>query len=119
MPRITEEIEFGGAKTRAARLGLESLLDEVRSVLTGFQLLVKEERDTNGGAVMRKLLDERFEQTGGWQTDRGPKIADAKRLAPEAHVQDLPLIFIAFEHDGPGPALPKQRKRTSTEEESG
>ena len=34
--------------------------------MTGFQLLVEERRDANGGAFVRKLLDDRFDQTGGW-----------------------------------------------------
>jgi hypothetical protein len=44
-------------------------------------------------------------------TDRGPSIADAKRHAHAARLEDSPLILIAIEHDGPGPALAKQFKR--------
>lgn len=55
-----------GAHERIDRLGLGPLLAEVRAVLTGFQLLVEERRDANGGAFVRKLLDDRFDQTGGW-----------------------------------------------------
>lgn len=147
--------------------------------MTGFSLLVKEARDANGGAAVRKLVDVQFEQSGGWAkkqtgdvdwikcktingtrvcvgvevqfsarsdlividlihlrkalvrglidvgilvvpsdklgiflTDRGPKMADAKRHVVEAKVEDLPLILMAVEHDGPGPALAKQFKRT-------
>ena len=175
MPTIVEELPYDGAHERIERLGLRPLLDEVRSVLTGFELLVEERRDANGGAFVRKRLDARFDQTGGWSkkvsgdvdwtkcqvvngtrvcigvelqisgrsdliivdlvhlrkavitgqidvgvlvvpsdrlgvfmTDRGPKMADAKRLAREARVEDWPLLIIAFEHDGSGPALPKQ-----------
>jgi hypothetical protein len=39
-------------------------------------------------------------------------MADAKRHVVEAKVEDLPLILMAVEHDGPGPALAKQFKRT-------
>lgn len=179
MPRITEEHSYDGALERIERLGLRPLIDEVRTIVSGFELLVEERRDANGGAFVRKALDERFERVGGWLkkmtgdvdwtkcqiingsrvcigveiqtsgrsdlivvdlvhlrraivdgvidvgvlivpseqlcvflTDRGPSIADAKRLATEARVEDLPLLFIAFAHDGPGPALPKQRKRS-------
>jgi hypothetical protein len=153
-------------------------VDEVRSIITGFPLHVKEERDANGGAAVRKLLDSRFERAGGWTktqtggidwvkcrtvngvrvcvgvevqlsarsdlvvmdvihlrgafvdghidlgvlvvpsdelsvflTDRGPSISDAKRHVQAARAEDLPLLLIALQHDGPGPALAKQKKR--------
>jgi len=38
-------------------------------------------------------------------------MADAKRHVVEAKVEDLPLILVSLEHDGPGPALAKQMKR--------
>jgi len=66
MPRIVEEHSYNGAEERVQRLGLSFLLAEVRSIITGFTLLVKEEKDANGGAAVRKLLDERFEQARGW-----------------------------------------------------
>ncbi len=51
------------------------------------------------------------DRLGVFLTDRGPKIADAKRHVREARADDLPLLLIALEHDGRGPALPKQAKR--------
>jgi hypothetical protein len=178
LPTIVEEVPYDGALERIDRLGLGPLVSEVRTILTDYVLRVKERRDANGGAFVRKLLDERFEQAGGWQkkvvgdidwmkchkvngtrvcigvelqisgrsdliavdlihlrkrvidgqidlgilvvpsdrlgtflTDRGPKLADAKRHAEEARVQDWPLLIIGFEHDGPGDALLKQSKK--------
>lgn len=177
MPRIVEEQAYNGVLERIERLGLGPLLDELRSILQGFGLRVKEERDANGGAAVRRLIDERFARATGWtkkQTgdvdwtkclvingtrvcvgveiqfsarsdlvvvdlihlrkaltdgkidvavlvvpsdrlgvflaDRGPKIADAKRHVREARADDLPLLLVALEHDGPGPALAKQAK---------
>jgi hypothetical protein len=49
---------------------------------------------------------------GKYLTDRGPKMADAKRHVEVARLDDSPLILFAVEHDGPGPALPKQAKRS-------
>jgi hypothetical protein len=66
MPRIVEEIYYNGAKERIERLGLAPLVDEVRSAITGFPLLVKEQIDSNGGAAVRKLIDEQFDKLGGW-----------------------------------------------------
>jgi hypothetical protein len=66
MPKITSEAVYNGALERINRLGLDPLMDQVRSILTGFDLLVKEERDTNGGAAVRKMIDAQFEEAGGW-----------------------------------------------------
>jgi hypothetical protein len=176
--RIVEEQPYNGVRERIERLGLGPLLDELRDILQGFDLRVKETRDANGGAAVRRLIDERFDRATGWAkkqtgdvdwtkcitvngtrvcvgvevqfsarsdlvvidlihlrkagvdgkidvavlvvpsdrlglflTDRGPKMADAKRHVREARADDLPLLVIALEHDGPGPALAKQAKR--------
>ena len=66
MPRISEEVFYDGAKEKIERLGLGPLLEEVRSIVTGFSLHVKEEKDANGGAAVRKLLDVQFEKARGW-----------------------------------------------------
>jgi hypothetical protein len=52
------------------------------------------------------------DRLGYFLTDRGPKMADAKRHVHEARADDLPLVLIALEHDGPGPPLAKQAKRS-------
>lgn len=66
MPRIVEEVYYDGARERIERLGLGPLLEEVKSAISGFPLLVREEKDSNGGAAVRKLLDARFSAVGGW-----------------------------------------------------
>lgn len=178
MPRIVEEQPYDGVRERIDRLGLEPLVRELRDILQGFELRVKEERDANGGAAVRRLIDERFGRVSEWikkqtgdvdwtkclivngtrvcvgveiqfsarsdlvvvdlihlrkaltdgkidvavlvvpsdrlgvfLTDRGPKMADAKRHVREARADDLPLLLVAVEHDGPGAALAKQAKR--------
>ena len=180
MPKIVEEIDYDGARERVKRLGLTPLVDEVKAIVSDFELLVEERADANGGAAVRKLLDARFEEAGGWTkkvsgdidwtkckvvngtkvcvgvevqvsarsdllvvdmihltaafrdgrldagivivpsdklsrflTDRGPCISDAKKHAKAARLEDSPLILLAIEHDGPGPPLPKQAKRSS------
>jgi hypothetical protein len=179
VPKITDEVPFGGAVEKIARLGLTPLHEELRAILTGFQLLVLEERDANGGAAVRKMIDAEFEArvSTGWKkaqtgavdwtkcrvingtslcvgieiqvsarsdlliidlvhlrrdltgglidvgflvvpndrlgpflTDRGPRLADARRMVREARVEDLPIILVGIEHDGPGPFLAKQAK---------
>ena len=178
LPTISEEKYYNGSQERINRLGLGPLLDELRALLTGFSLFIEEKKDANGGAAVRKLIDQQFAKTGGWTktqtgdidwkkckivngtrvclgvevqfsarsdmlvvdlihlrksivegltdvgilvvpsdrlgsflTDRAPKMVDAKRHVREARVEDLPLVLIALEHDGPGPALAKQAKR--------
>lgn len=66
MPRL-EEIAYDGFYEKTKRLGLEGLLDEARDVLSGFQLLVREVKDSNGGAALRELIDERFAAADGWK----------------------------------------------------
>ena len=178
MPKIVEEATYNGVLQKVKRLGLSALVNELRAVLTGFQMLVQETQDSNGGAAVRRLIDERFEQSGGWTkkqtgdvdwtkchivngtrvcvgveiqvsarsdlivmdivhlrraieagmidvgilvvpsdrlsnflTDRAPCMSDAKRHVGHAKAEDLPLILIAIEHDGAGPALAKQKKK--------
>jgi len=65
MPKL-EEIAYGGFYERTKRLGLDGLLNEVRQALSGFDLRVLEQRDSNGGAALRVLIDEQFRKATGW-----------------------------------------------------
>jgi hypothetical protein len=66
MPRIVNRQSYGGADARIQRLGLTPLWAELEAVLTGFQLVILERKDSNGGAAVRKLIDEEFTKAGGW-----------------------------------------------------
>src|SRR5580765_5951491 len=66
MPKIVEEVGYNGVMERIQRLGLVGLVGEVRRIITEFQLAVLEKRDANGGAAVRKLLDEGFSKATGW-----------------------------------------------------
>jgi hypothetical protein len=179
MPQIVEEVYYDGAKERIGRLGLTPLVDEVKSALTGFQLLITEQVDANGGAAVRKLIDMQFDRLGGWTkkvsggidwtkckivngtrvcigvevqvsarsdllvmdmihlhsafrdgridvgivivpsdklsrflTDRAPCMSDAKKHANAARLEDSSLVLFGIEHDGAGPPLAKQAKKT-------
>ena len=180
MPKIVSEQAFDGAEALIQRLGLDELLDEVRRIITGFELLVDERKDGNGSKVLRALIDRQFSAAGGWNqkksggvdwikqqaingrprhicigveiqvsgrsdmlsvdlihlrkellqgkidlavlvvpsdklgyflTDRVAKLSEAHRHIEMARAEDMPFVLIAIEHDGQGPALPKQRKR--------
>jgi hypothetical protein len=46
-------------------------------------------------------------------TDRVEGISKVQQYVKAIKATDLPILVVAIEHDGPGPALPKQRKRSS------
>jgi len=66
MPKIVEEVYYNGARERIERLGLSKLVEEIKSIISGFELRVREQVDANGGAAVRKLIDARFERETGW-----------------------------------------------------
>jgi len=74
VPRIVEEAPYNGASERAKRLGLSGLLTEVRAILTDFELRVKEQQDANGGAAVRRLIDERFQARNSLQRIDAPRL---------------------------------------------
>ncbi len=81
MPKITCEKTYDGASERINRLGLSALLDRIRTLLTDFTLLVREEKDANGGAAVRKMIDAQFEQDGGWAKKQSGGVDWTKCLA--------------------------------------
>src|SRR5713226_2728789 len=66
MPKITTQQDYNGVAALIERLGLRPLIDEIEQILTGFPLRVKEQKDANGGAAVRKLIDPRFQQASDW-----------------------------------------------------
>jgi hypothetical protein len=72
MPSIVSEQAFDGAENLIGRLGLDELLAEVRSIVTGFELLIEEKRDGNSAGAVRAMIDGRFEAAeGGVQKKTG------------------------------------------------
>lgn len=67
MPRIVQRQDYNGAKERIARLGLSVLWAELEGILTGFKLLIKEQKDGNGGAAVRRMIDAEFDSRRGWR----------------------------------------------------
>jgi len=94
MPKIVEEKAYNGVEAKIARLGLGALQEEIRSIITGFALLVEEQVDANGGAALRKMLDGRFSSVNGWQKGSSgtadwtkSKIINGTRLRIEVEIQ--------------------------------
>jgi hypothetical protein len=52
------------------------------------------------------------DKLGNYLTDRVAKLSEAYRHIEMARAQDMPFVLIAIEHDGPGPPLVKQPKRS-------
>src|SRR5947207_968938 len=70
MPTITERAEYGAVKARIERLGLSPIIAEIEQILTSFELRVKEAKDANGAAAVRKKIDARFARIDGWKITR-------------------------------------------------
>jgi hypothetical protein len=67
MPKIADHKFFNGTNEKLDRLGLRGLWQELETLLISFKLLVVEARDSNGGAAVRVLIDDRFRASGGWE----------------------------------------------------
>ena len=67
MPYITERRSYNGFDIKVARLGLDSLLREIETAVTGFRLVIKEARYANGTRGIRQSIDARFAAIGGWK----------------------------------------------------
>ena len=65
MPILTE-VAYDGFGEKVERLGLSPLMQELKSIVSEFRLLVEERKNSNSGAELRRMLDERFDAVGGW-----------------------------------------------------
>jgi len=81
MPKIVSEQAFDGAEALIQRLGLDELLNEVRGIVTGFELLVEERKDANGSKVLRSLIDGQFSAAGGWNQKKSGGVDWVKQQA--------------------------------------
>lgn len=64
--KITSIRYYGGSKAKISRLGLAELFLEVQEIILLTKVFLLEERNQNGGAELRKLLDAGFEEAGNW-----------------------------------------------------
>jgi hypothetical protein len=65
--KIVNEKPYDGFERKVVRLGLVELIDEVKALISQFDLLLLEERDRNSSAAVRRMLDARFTATPGWR----------------------------------------------------
>lgn len=66
MSKIVATEFYNGTQVRMQRLGMIPLWDELQQILTGFELLVQETRDSNSGAVLREMIDQALASSQGW-----------------------------------------------------
>ena len=58
---------YDGAREKVCRLGLADLLLELQDILLSANVHLREEKDADGAAVLRKLIDAGFGARGGWE----------------------------------------------------
>ena len=66
MLSLTARRDYNGFAEKIRRLGLDPLIREVEDAVTGFPLVVLEERHANGTRQIRQRMDDRFDAVGGW-----------------------------------------------------
>ena len=180
--KITKVRYYDGAKDKICRLGLADLFLELQQIIFDTTILLLENKQANGAAVIREALDKSFENVGEWQKqttggvdwikrirynysvlarlgvevqvsarsdllirdivhlrnslqsgeidvgvimvpddrlqfclpDRTPSWRDAIRYVEEEFKEAMtfPVVIIAIEHDGPGKALPKRKRKS-------
>jgi hypothetical protein len=52
------------------------------------------------------------DRLGGFLTDRVAKYSEAQRHMKMAHAEEMPLVLMVIEHDGPGPRLLKEPRKS-------
>ena len=64
--KIVERKFYDGSEQRIKRLGLSCLIEEAEELLKKCQVTLAEEKNANGGAALRRLLDEHFKKSKEW-----------------------------------------------------
>ena len=71
-------------------------MEEIKALLTNFELLISEERKhANGAAVIREVLDARFAAAGGWHIIKSGGIDWTKCVR---HTDRCPRYGYAIDH---------------------
>jgi hypothetical protein len=78
--KITKAKHYDGAREKICRLGLADLYLEVQDIILSTDVRLKEEKDANGGAELRKMIESGFEQRKDWEKISTGGIDWIKRL---------------------------------------
>ena len=78
--KITNIRFYDGAREKVTKLGLSELFLEVIDFLLNTKVFLLEEKDANGAAVIRKMLDENFKKGKDWKKQASGGIDWKKKL---------------------------------------
>ncbi len=78
--KITEIRFYGGSRERITKLGLADLFIELQEILLTTPVYILEEKDANGGAEVRKLIDASFEARDDWVKKTTGDVDWSKRI---------------------------------------
>ncbi|MEI2762052.1 hypothetical protein [Methanothrix soehngenii] len=78
--KITALKYYSGAKQKVCRLGLSSLFLEVQDIILNTKINIKDEKNGNGSAFVRKAIDSEFEKAGDWVKSTSGDIDWIKRI---------------------------------------
>jgi restriction endonuclease BglII len=73
MAKIKSVKAYDGADNKMLRLGLQTLVEEVKELVESTRILLEERRregstSFNGAAAIRELLDDTFRKSGAWES---------------------------------------------------
>lgn len=78
--KITKIRYYDGSKDKICRLGLAYLFLELQQIILDTTILILEEKQANGAAVIREALDKGFENVGEWQKQTTGGVDWIKRI---------------------------------------
>lgn len=78
--KITNIKFYDGAREKVTRLGLSDLFFEIIEYLLSTKVFLLEEKEANGAAFIRKMIDEKFEKNEDWKKQVAGGIDWKKRL---------------------------------------
>jgi hypothetical protein len=78
--KLTNLRFYDGAREKVCRLGMADLFFELLEILLGLEVFLLEEKEANGAAALRSIIDERFKAIGGWVHRRTGDVDWKKRL---------------------------------------
>jgi len=112
------KIQSGGIDWRKTRRynGIEVAIGVEVQVSARSDLIVRDiihiRKAIEEGSIDVGVIIVPSDRTAEFLTDRCPTLRETTSAIDELRSQHLPLVVLAIEHDGPGPALPKKRKKT-------